>query len=111
MWSNRWSSMPIDHAVPGYRFPRPDSRASLEVFPGTGVPVIRQPWGPGDRLPYWAMGMPINDHHLHHTDDDQRNHNLAGHDQRGERDALERLRCALVEVGAPEEQFERLGIA
>lgn len=111
MWSNRWSSMPIHHAVPGYRFPRPDARATLEVHPGTGVPVIRQPWGPGDQLPYWAMGMPIDDHHLHHTVDEERTVNLVGDDRRRDADVLERLRSALVDVGAPIEQFERLGIA
>jgi arylsulfatase A-like enzyme len=111
MWSNRWSSMPIDHAVPGYRFPRPDGRATLERYPGTGVPVIRQPWGPGDRLPYWAMGMPVDDHHLHHTDDVDRSVNLLERAGGVESDVLERLRSALMDVGAPPEQFERLGIA
>ena len=58
MWSNRWSTMPIP-AVPQIRLPRPDARATLRHMPGTDVPVIRQPFAPGDPLPFWAaMGLP-----------------------------------------------------
>ena len=53
MWSNRWSTMPAGHAH--LRLPRPDERAWLDRMPGTKVPVIRQPFEPGDMIPYWAM--------------------------------------------------------
>ena len=72
MWSNRWSSMPIWHAAPQYRFPRPDVRATLGSMPGSTAPVIRQPFSPGDLLPFWAYGTPIDDHHLYDADDADR---------------------------------------
>jgi arylsulfatase A-like enzyme len=54
MWSNRWSTMPV-HAFPDLRLlPRPDQRAELRLMPGTEVPVIRQPFEPGDTLPFWS---------------------------------------------------------
>ena len=55
MWSNRWSTMPIP-TMPDLRLPRPDRRATLDFMPGSDVPVIRQPFQPGDLLPFWAMG-------------------------------------------------------
>ena len=60
MYSNRWSTMPI-RAFPDIRLPRPDARARLEPAPGTTVPVIRQPFDPSDRLPFWAGGAFGND--------------------------------------------------
>ena len=57
MWSNRWSTMPIP-AFPQIRLPRPDGRATLDRMPGTDVPVIRQPFEPGDPLPFWAGHIP-----------------------------------------------------
>ena len=55
MWSNRWSTMPIMSA-PELRLPRPDDRAELARMPGSDVPVIRQPFGAGDDVPFWAWG-------------------------------------------------------
>ena len=55
MWSNRWSTMPI-HALPDWGFPSPDHRARLDTYPGSDVPVIRQPFDPSDDLPFWALG-------------------------------------------------------
>ena len=46
MWSNRWSTMPIN-AIPRYRIPKRDERAWLDRMPGSTVPVIRQPFEPG----------------------------------------------------------------
>jgi arylsulfatase A-like enzyme len=109
MWSNRWSSMPTWHAAPTYRFPRPDGRATLTTMPGTTTPVIRQPFGPGDRIPFWAHGMPVDDHHLYPADDPEQVDNQAG--SAGERDAIELLRSALDAVEAPRHQYVRLGLA
>ena len=54
MWSNRWSTMPVHVLDPSSRLPLPDDRAVLDRMPGSTVPVIRQPFGAGDRLPFWA---------------------------------------------------------
>ena len=109
MWSNRWSTMPISHVAPDYRLPRPDGRATLAFMPGSTVPVIRQPFQTGDLLPFWAVGAPVDDHHLYSADDETQEHNEAG--SAGERDAVERLRAALDAVEAPPEQYERLGLS
>ena len=108
MWSNRWSSMPIEHAVPGYRFPRPDGRAELRSMPGSEVPVIRQPFVEGDLLPFWSHAMPVDDHHLHLADDPAFAEDRAG--SALEPEAVELLRHALEQVDAPGEQFARLGL-
>ncbi|MEL0283139.1 MAG: sulfatase, partial [Ilumatobacter sp.] len=97
-----------EHAVPGYRFPRPDGRADLRRMPGSDVPVIRQPFVEGDLLPFWSHAMPVDDHHLYRSDDPACAENLIG--TRAETEALELLRHALTEVAAPEEQFLRLGL-
>ncbi len=108
MWSNRWSTMPIP-AVPELRLPRPDARARLDTMPGTDVPVIRQPFGPGDPVPYWA-GHRFVGHQLFDLDDDpDQAHDLAG--TKAEADAAELLRAALDEVEAPDDQYARLGLA
>jgi arylsulfatase A-like enzyme len=108
MWSNRWSTMPIN-AAPGYRMPRPDQRARLDRMPGSSVPVIRQPFEPGDRLPYWAIA-PSEGHYLFDLEEDPgERRNLVG--TPAEKQARDLLRAALEEVEAPEEQLERLGIA
>lgn len=109
MWSNRWSTMPIK-GLPQIRMPRPDRRAKLAFMPGSDVPVIRQPFQPGDMYPYWAAGPAFEGNRLYDLDEDPAEAvNLA--DGRGERDAEELLRAALEEVEAPHEQFERLGLA
>jgi arylsulfatase A-like enzyme len=108
MWSNRWSTMPI-HAVPELRLPRPDHRARLDAVPGTDVPVIRQPFGPGDPVPYWALAPGERGHLLFDLDEDpHETRNLAGTGAEGEAEEL--LRAALAEVEAPREQFERLDL-
>jgi arylsulfatase A-like enzyme len=109
MWSNRWSTMPIA-AVPQLRLPRPDRRAYLDFMPGSDVPVIRQPFEPGDRLPYWAAQPPIGEHHCYaYVDDPEESDNrLGGAD---EKDLEELLRVALAEVDAPGEQLARLGLS
>jgi len=109
MWSNRWSTMPA-RGFPGAELPRPDGRATLRPAPGSNVPVIRQPFVPGDMLPFWAYGTPCDDHRLYDLDADPgAERDLAGSHQEAE--AVDLLRAALEEVGAPEEQFARLGIA
>ena len=109
MWSNRWSTMPI-HARPELRLPRPDRRAALAFMPGSDVPVIRQPFGPGDFLPFWAYGVETDHHLLHDLDADPwQTENRAGAPE--EKEAVDLLRVALDEVDAPTEQYERLGLA
>ena len=109
MWSNRWSTMPI-HAFPGIRLPRPDRRATLEFMPGSDVPVIQQPFGPGDPVPFWADPE-------HHTDvsmlfdvveDPGETRDLAG--TAAEAELADLLRHALDDLEAPAVQFERLGL-
>jgi arylsulfatase A-like enzyme len=107
MWSNRWSTMPTGAEM---RLPRPDRRAELTYMPGSDVPVIRQPFAPGDLLPFWAYGVKAGDHLLHDLDGDPwQTENRAG--TAAEADAIDRLRAALDEVEAPAEQYERLGVA
>ena len=109
MWSNRWSTMPI-HAFPQIRLPRPDRRATLEFMPGSDVPVIQQPFGPGDPVPFWADPE-------HHTDvsmlfdvveDPGETRDLAG--TAAEAELADLLRHALDDLEAPAVQFERLGL-
>ncbi len=108
MWSNRWSSMPVSHSAPDYRFPPPDDRAVLDRMPGTRIPVIRQPFRAGDLLPYWAYGRFSGNHLYDLRNDPSEDENLAG--SKRERDAADLLRTALLEVEAPGDQMERLGL-
>jgi arylsulfatase A-like enzyme len=109
MWSNRWSSMPLH--VPGLRMlPPPDRRAYLDFMPGSDVPVLRQPFAPGDLLPYWVGRGIEGKHHLYDLDvDPDEAENRAGGP--GEKAAVELLRAALDDVDAPTEQLQRLGLA
>ena len=87
----------------------PDHRAYLDFMPGSSVPVIRQPFAPDDRLPYWSLGMRAGEHHCYRLrDDPDETENRIG--ERDERDMIELLKVALTEVEAPAEQFQRLGI-
>ena len=88
--------------------PLPDDRAVLDRMPGSKVPVIRQPFVPGDLLPYWAVG-PFSGNHLYdlHNDPAVEN-NMAG--SRAERDIADKLREALKQVETPGDQFVRLGM-
>lgn len=108
LWSNRWSTMPVRN-VPELRLPPPDRRARLDFMPGSDVPVIRQPFAPGDPLPFWALGMRPEDHHCYDLEEDPgETRNLAGGPIA---EAMtERLRIALRAVEAPAEQFARLGL-
>ncbi|HTR63428.1 MAG TPA: sulfatase [Candidatus Binataceae bacterium] len=107
VWSNRWSTMPaIGH--PELKLPLPDDRAVLDRMPGSKVPVIRQPFGAGERLPFWANGKFSGNHLYDLVNDPGEDRNLAGN--RGETDAADALRAALVEMEAPSDQFVRLGL-
>jgi arylsulfatase A-like enzyme len=108
MWSNRWSTMPVQPA-PDLRLPRPDGRAVLRAMPGTGVPVIAQPFGPGDRLPFWAGFEPPSDSYLFDTGSDPGEHeNRVG--ERLEARLVEALATELRTIGAPSDLLERVGI-
>lgn len=109
LWSNRWSTMPV-HGADSLRLPRPDSRAVLDRMPGSTVPVIRQPFAPGDALPNWALGTRADRHALFDVmDDPSERHDLAG--SAAEETAVEMLRSALSQIDAPREQLARLGVA
>jgi hypothetical protein len=109
MWSNRWSTMPVQPA-PELRLPRPDGRAVLRSMPGTGVPVITQPFEPGDRLPFWAGFEPPSDSYLFDTESDPGEHeNRIG--ERGEDRLVEALATELRTIGAPSDLLQRVGIA
>jgi hypothetical protein len=102
--------MPVHGLEDAVRLPPPDRRARLDFMPGTDVPVIRQPFDEGDRLPFWVGRGAVDAHFLFDLDHDpEEDENLAG--SAAESEMVELLRVALKEVAAPEEQFERLGIA
>ena len=107
LWSNRWSTMPI-HTFPDVRLPAPDDRAWLDRMPGSNVPVIRQPYAPGDMLPFWAWGSFDGNHVYDLADDPVEEHNLRGTPM--EKEAADRLREALREIDAPDDQLTRLGL-
>ena len=107
MWSNRWSTMPV-HTYPELRLPMPDGRATLDRMPGSSVPVLRQPFRAGDRLPLWAWGEFSGNHLYDLVDDPGEERNLAG--SAAERDATDALRAALDAVDAPADQLVRLGL-
>ncbi len=109
MWSNRWSTMPAG-GFKEARLPRPDRRAALAYPPGTDVPVIRQPFQPGDMLPFWGRAATVDDHHLYDLGSDPgAERNVAG--TAAEKEAVDLLVHALRSVQAPQEQFERLGVS
>lgn len=109
MWSNRWSTMPLH--LPGIEgLPVPDDRAVLDRVPGSSVPVLRQPFRPGDMLPFWANASCVDDHHLYDLSvDPDEQENRVG--ESGEAEMVELLRTALAEIEAPREQFDRLGLS
>lgn len=114
MWSNRWSTMPVN-GRPELRLPRPDHRAWLDQMPGTKIPVIRQPFQPGDLLPFWAYGGLVNENILYHRGDDPlQERNLVAEVGSSptslENDMSELLRDALRSLEAPDDLFERLGL-
>jgi hypothetical protein len=99
--------MPI-HANPKIRLPLPDDRAYLDRMPGSKVPVIRQPFVAGDMLPFWAYGDFSGNHLYDLRNDPNENENRAG-DKR-ERESADKLREALKQIEAPDDQFARLGL-
>ena len=107
MWSNRWSTMPLP-SRPEIRMPKPDDRAFLDKMPGSTIPVIRQPFQQGDLLPYWAIG-PFSGNHLYDLQDDpNEDENIRGSSR--ERDQADKLRQALLDIEAPDDQLVRLGM-
>ena len=108
-FSNRWSTMPIP--IDGFdAMPPPDQRAWLDTMPGTEIPVIRQPYAPGDQLPIWATGAAVGNHHLYDLGvDPDEQENRVGEGR--EAQMVDLLRTALAELEAPTEQLQRLGIA
>ena len=112
MWSNRWSTMPIHGLEDLVRLPPPDRRARLDFMPGSDVPVIRQPFEPGDRLPFWIGANAVDAHFLFDLHNDPtEDENRAGSGGADEADMVELLRVALRAVEAPDEQLARLGLA
>lgn len=112
MWSNRWSTMPVHGLEDLVRLPPPDRRAHLDFMPGSDIPVIRQPFEPGDLLPFWVGAGVVDKHFLFDLDvDPSEDENRAGTGGSDEAEMLELLRVALRAVEAPDEQFARLGIA
>ncbi len=107
LWSNRWSTMP-SRRTPDLRLPLPDKRARLDFMPGSEVPVIRQPFEAGDRVPYWARDQKPGNHLWNLVDDPDEERDLAGSPL--EKDVEEQLRAALLEVSAPDDQLVRLGL-
>jgi hypothetical protein len=107
MWSNRWSTMPVAD-LPDLQLPRPDDRAVLDRMPGSTVPVIRQPFRAGDLLPYWGWGGFSGSELYDLGEDPDEGRDLAG--TAVEKEAADQLREALVEIEAPTDQLERLGL-
>jgi hypothetical protein len=112
MWSNRWSTMPI-RVLPQLRPARPDARARLERWPGTDVPVIRQPFDPSDDLPYWGRGRFHGDLLYDRAEADAEGavRNLAGDpDDKDTKRMQDLLVEAMRAIDAPAEQLTRLGL-
>jgi len=78
-------------------------------MPGTNVPVIRQPFERGDRLPYWALAGFMGKQLFNLKEDPQEEQNLIGSPV--EKELADKLREALKQVEAPDDQFVRLGLA
>lgn len=76
-------------------------------MPGTTVPVIRQPFRAGDPLPFWAYGNFSGNHLYRPGNDPAEDENLVGSPL--EREAADKLRQALRDLEAPEDQFVGLG--
>lgn len=109
MWSNRWSTMPI-HAMPKVQLPKPDRRAVLDFMPGSNVPVIRQPFGPDDAVPYWAQTNTGDQRDMVFdvVSDPTEDRDLAGTSIEARvRDVMAQ---ALHDVSAPADQFARLDL-
>jgi hypothetical protein len=108
MWSNRWSTMPVHIPNPPPNLPKPDERAFLDRMPGTRIPVIRQPFQPGDMLPHWASTRFTGNYLYRPGQDPDEEENLAGRPLESE--LADKLRQALISIEAPDDQFVRLGL-
>ncbi|MFP8881859.1 MAG: sulfatase [Myxococcota bacterium] len=108
IWSNRWSTMPV-HRFPDLKLPRPDHRATLDRMPGSDIPVIRQPFGAEDNRPFWALGRFTGDRLYDLKEDPNEERNLENSPLKHEME--EKLRSALIDVEAPAEQLQRLGLS
>ena len=110
MWSNRWSTMPTRSRMPKeVELPYPDGRAYLDRMPGSDIPVLRQPWEVGDHIPFWSAWTTFDGNHLWNIrEDPAQRHDLAGSPV--EKELADRLRDALVEIDAPDDQLVRLGL-
>lgn len=109
MWSNRWSTLPYRAIQAFPSIPAPDDRARLDHVPGSSAPVIRQPFQPGDMIPYWATGEFSGDYVFAVKNDPEEKENLAETKQRSI--ARDLLHTALNELGAPKVQYQRLELA
>ena len=109
MMSNRWSTMPTHFLTREQELPLPDERAFLDRMPGSGIPVIHQRWEKDDAIPYWARARFSGDHLYDLVTDPTEEENLAATPLAAE--YAKRLRAALIEIGAPDAQLERLGLA
>jgi hypothetical protein len=109
MFSNRWSTMPI-RAFPGWGLPNPDHRARLDRYPGSDVPVIRQPFDPSDDVPFWALGAFSGDLLYDHAEADAPGARRDPTIDQGAVEMTDLLVEALRAVEAPAEQLTRLGL-
>jgi arylsulfatase A-like enzyme len=110
MWSNRWSTMPVRGLEDAPLLPRPDRRARIDFMPGSDTPVLRQPFAPGDRLPFWVGHGCVDAHHLYDLDvDPNEDEDRTG--TAAEREMIDLLRTALDALQAPADQYARLGLA
>jgi hypothetical protein len=85
-------------------------------MPGSEIPVIRQPFREGDMLPFWAHGGLVDQHLLYdRLQDPGQTRNLAApggaEPSTLEIGMIDQLRSALEEIEAPDDLFERLGLA
>ena len=106
MWSNRWSTMPV-HGRPELKMPPPDDRAHLDRMPGSTIPVIRQPFAPGDLLPFWGYAKFTGNHLWDLSVDPSEDEDRAG--EASEKELADLLRESLIAIDAPADQLERLG--
>ena len=79
-------------------------------MPGSEVPVIRQPFEPGDRLPFWAaMGSPVTSCLFDVDVDPNELENQVGGRHEGE--LADALATELRRIEAPSDVLERIGLA
>ena len=108
MYSNRWSTMPTHVLTREQELPLPDDRAVLDRMPGSPVPVLRQIWDAGDRVPYWAASRFRGDLLFDLKEDSGEESAISDPEQKAA--AAARLASALTAIEAPATQFERLGL-